>query len=46
MIIDTHVHPIADNRTIYPRIRDLENKAGLRTVHDLGQPEWPAFALT
>ena len=46
MIIDTHVHPIADNRTIYPRIRVLENKAGLRTVHDLGQPEWPAFALT
>lgn len=45
MIIDTHIHPIADDRKKYPRIRDLQNNSGLRTVHDLGQPEWPPFAL-
>ena len=45
MIVDTHIHPIADDRQKYPRIKDLQNSAGLRTVHDLGQPEWPPFAL-
>ena len=45
MIVDTHIHPIADDRAKYPRIKDLQNNSNLRTVHDLGQPEWPAFAL-
>jgi predicted TIM-barrel fold metal-dependent hydrolase len=45
MIVDTHVHPIADDRKKYPRIKDLQNGADHRTVEHLGQPEWPAFAL-
>jgi predicted TIM-barrel fold metal-dependent hydrolase len=47
MIVDTHIHPIADDRTKYPRLADRPESKGkdIRTVAHLGQPEWPPFAI-
>jgi predicted TIM-barrel fold metal-dependent hydrolase len=47
MIVDTHIHPIADDRNEYPRIKDRPESKGkdIRGVEHLGQPEWPAFAF-
>ena len=47
MIVDTHIHPIADDRTKYPRLKDRPENKGkdIRGVEHLGQPEWPAFGI-
>jgi L-fuconolactonase len=47
MIVDTHIHPIADNRKEYPRLKDRPENQGkdIRGVEHLGQPEWPPFNL-
>lgn len=43
MIVDTHVHVVADDRKKYPQVTDREHAGAAPTVADLGQPEWPAL---
>lgn len=41
ILIDTHVHVISGDRKKYPRTADTERAGQVKTVAEMGQPEWP-----